>query len=118
MNDSLSRTLRQLRLSGMAETMEVRLQEALANSLSHLEFLELILQDEAVIRKQRRIERRFKAARFRDQRTLEDFDWSFNKSVKRTDIFELATCQFIKESRDVLFVGPPGVGKSHLCQAL
>jgi DNA replication protein DnaC len=118
MNESLSRTLRLLRLSGMAESLDVRLQEATVNSLSHLEFLELILQDEEAVRKQRRIERRRKAARFREQRTLEDFDWTFNKSIKRTEIFELATCRFIQEARDVLFVGPPGVGKSHLCQAL
>lgn len=118
MNESLLKTLRRLRLSGMAETLEIRLQEASGNSLTHLEFFELVLQDEQAVRKQRLIERRKKAAKFRDQKTLEDFDWSFNNSIKRNQVFELATCKFIREARDLLLVGPPGVGKSHICQAI
>lgn len=118
MNDSLCRSLRQLRLSGLAQSLEVRLQEARGNNLSHEEFLELIIQDELNIRHQRMIERRVKMAMFRDTRTLEDFDFGFNPSIKRKQIYDLATGQFIREARDVLFVGPPGVGKSHLAQAI
>jgi DNA replication protein DnaC len=118
MNDALRTSLRQLRLSGMAETLEVRLQEASGNRLSAQEFLELILKDELLVRNSRMIERRVKAAGFRDKKTLEDFDWHFNTSVKRTDMYELATGKFIREKRDCLFVGPPGIGKSHLVQAL
>jgi DNA replication protein DnaC len=118
MNDSISRTLRQLRLSGLAQSLDVRLQEATANRLSHKEFLELILQDEINIRHQRMLQRRVKTASFHDSRTLDDFDFSFNPSIKRKQIFDLATCQFVREHRDVLFLGPPGVGKSHLVQAI
>jgi len=118
MNESLVTTIKKLRLSGMLRTLEVRLQEAVGNSLSHAQFLELILTDELDIRKQRLIERRIKAASFRDLKTLEDFDFRFNPSIKRKQIYDLATCKFIQEGRDVLFVGPPGVGKSHLVQAL
>jgi len=118
MNETLRRTLRQLRLSGLADSLEVRLQEAVANRLSHQEFLELILQDEMLVRQQRLLGRRLKAASFRESRTLEDFDFSFNPSIKRKDIFDLATGQFIRERRDVLFIGPPGVGKTHLAQAI
>ena len=118
MNDSIASALRRLRLSGMAATLDVRLQEAVANSLSHEEFLELALQDEQVVRKERLLARRTKSAAFRDPRTLEDFDWSFNKTIKKNQIYELATGRFVREGRDVLFVGPPGVGKSHLSQAL
>jgi DNA replication protein DnaC len=118
MNDTIDRTLRQLRLSGLSQSLEVRVQEATANRLSHQEFLELILQDELNIRHQRLIARRVKTASFHDNRTLEDFDFSFNPSIKRKQIFDLATCQFVRERRDVLFLGPPGVGKSHLVQAI
>ena len=118
MNESLRKRLRQLRLSGLAGALDVRLQEAAGHNLSHLEFLELILQDEFNIRQQRQLARRKKCADFRDVRTLEDFDFSFNPSVKRKLIYDLAAGQFIREARDVLLVGPPGVGKSHLAQAI
>jgi DNA replication protein DnaC len=118
MNDALTKTLRQLRLSGLAQSLEVRLQEASANRLGHQEFLELILQDEMLVRQQRLLARRVKAAAFRETKTLEDFDFNFNPAIKRKPIFDLATGAFIRERRDVLLVGPPGVGKSHLAQAL
>ena len=118
MNETLAVTLRSLRLSGMAETLDVRIQEATGNGLNHEEFLELILQDEQAVRKQRLLARRLKMAAFRDKKTLEDFDWTFNRTIKRKQIFDLASCRFIKEARDVLLVGPPGVGKSHIAQAI
>ena len=114
----LNATLKQLRLSGLNQTLDVRLQEAAANRLSHAEFLELILQDELNVRQQRQMERRTKCADFRSLKTLDDFDWSFNPSIHKKDIFDLAACKFIRETKDVLFLGPPGVGKTHLAQAI
>jgi DNA replication protein DnaC len=118
MNDTLCTTLKQLRLSGLLQTLEVRLQEASSHHLNHGEFLELILQDELLVRSQRQLERRVKAACFRELKTLDDFDWAFNPSIKKKQIFDLATCQFIRQLRDVLLLGPPGVGKSFLVQAV
>ncbi len=118
MNESLQTTLKRLRLSGLLQTLEVRLQEAAGHSLNHQEFLELILQDELVVRDERLMSRRIKAAMFREQRTLEDFDFAFNPSIKKKQIFDLATGRFIREARCVLWLGPPGTGKSHLCQAI
>jgi DNA replication protein DnaC len=118
MNDTLQTTLKQLRLSGLAQSLDVRLQEAAGHQLSHVEFLELVLQDEMLVRSERLIGRRVKAALFRELKTLDHFDWSFNPSVQKKQIFDLATCRFIRENRDVLFLGPPGVGKSFLVQAL
>lgn len=118
MNDALRTTLKTLRLSGLAESLEVRLQEATGHALSHVEFLELILQDELAVRAQRQIARRVKHAMFRETKTLEDFDWPFNPSVKRKQFYDLATGRFIREARDVLILGPPGTGKSHLVQAI
>ncbi len=118
MNESLNHMLRSLRLSGLAETLEVRLHEASANRLSHAEFLELIFQDELLVRDQRKIARRVKSASFRDLKSLEEFDWNFNPSIKKSQIYELASGQFIKERRDVLLCSAPGTGKSHLVQGI
>ena len=118
MHDSLKNKLRQLRLSGLAETLEVRLQEAQANNLTYVEFLELILQDELLVRDQRKFARRVKAASFRDLKSLEEFDWTFNPNIKRSQMYELASGRFVKQRQDVLFCSPPGTGKRHLVQGI
>ncbi len=118
MNESLRGALKQLRLSGLLESLEVRLHEAAGNGLDHAEFLELILQDELLVRADRQLQRRVKAAQFRELKTLEEFDWSFNPSIKKKQIFDLAGCRFVREARDVPLIGPPGVGKSFLAQAI
>ena len=118
MSDALHTALKKLRLSGLLQSLAVRLQEAAGHNLNHREFLELIVQDELLVRADRTLNRRVKAAAFRDLKTLDDFDWSFNPSLKKKQVYDLATCRFVRETRDVLWLGPPGVGKSHLVQAL
>jgi len=118
MNNHLRSTLRQLRLSGLAASLDVRIQEAQASRLSHLEFLELILQDEVAVRDHRKLDRRTKLAQFRDLKTLDQFDWDFNTMLPRRQVFELATGKFLDEARDVLLLGPPGTGKTHIAQAI
>jgi DNA replication protein DnaC len=115
---NLDTALKQLRLSGLAGTLQLRLQEAGANRLSHAEFLELILSDELNLREQRRLSRRTQAADFRALKSLEDFDWRFNPSISRKVVYDLAAGHFVRQATDVLLVGPPGVGKTHLAQAI
>lgn len=116
-NDELDRSLRQLRLGGMADTLSVRAQQTRAESLGPLDFLGLLVHDELQRRRDRLLARRIKAAGFRDQRTLDSFDWKFN-TLDRALIFELASGRFIEQHEDVMLLGNAGVGKSHIAQAI
>lgn len=118
MRPSLEQSLRTLRLSGLAASLEVRLTEARGNHLEHEEFLELLVADELAVRASRLVDRRVRAAMFREQKSLDEFDFAFNPSIKRKQVFDLATCKFVRDKADVLLLGPPGVGKSFLAQAI
>lgn len=115
--EEIDTSLRQFRLSGMADSLTVRAQQARADSLGPLDFLGLLVHDEMERRGDRLIECRIKEADFRDKKTLDTFNWSFNK-IDRSLIFELATGKFVERHEDVLMLGNAGVGKSHLAQAL
>jgi DNA replication protein DnaC len=115
----LDRALRKLRLSGMAGTLETRLVHAQAEKMAPLDFLSTLVEDELTRRQDRLLARRIKAAGFRDaNKALDSFDFDFNKKMDRRLVFDLATCRFIEQHEDALFLGPPGTGKSHLAHAL
>jgi DNA replication protein DnaC len=115
----LQRTLRQLRCSGMAAGLEGRLLQAQAEKRAPIDFLSTLVQDELLKRQDRLLERRIKHAGFRDAgKTLDTFDFDFNKKMNRALVFELATGRFITQREDGLFLGRPGTGKSHLAQAI
>lgn len=115
----LDHALRKLRLGGMATTLEVRLLEAQSEKQAPIDLVSALVADELVRRQDRLLERRLKKARFRDaDKTLEGFDFEFNKKLPRKLIFELATGRFVERCEDVLLLGPPGTGKSHLVQAI
>ena len=115
----IDRALRQLRLSGMAATLETRILQAQSDKLPPIDFVSMLVQDELTRRQDRLVERRTKHAEFRDRgRTLDTFDFDFNKKMDRRLVFELATARFITQHEDAVFLGPPGTGKSHLAQAI
>ncbi len=114
----LNRALLKLRLGGMAKTLETRLLEAQSSALPPIDFISSLVNDELQRRADRLIERRIKLAAFRDAKTLDGFDFGFNKKMDRRMVFDLASGRFIAQHEDALFLGPPGTGKSHLAQAI
>src|SRR5579871_815469 len=115
----LQRALGQLRLGGMAAVLETRLRQAQAEAMAPIDLIASLVSDELTLRSDRLLERRRKQAAFRDpQRTLDNFDFTFNPKMNRSLVFDLATSAFIGKREDALFLGPGGTGKSHLAQAI
>lgn len=115
----LQRAMRQLRLGGMAAVLETRLRQAQAEPMAPIDLLSCLVADELTRRADRLLERRRKQAGFRDlNKTLDNFEFSFNPKMNRSLVFDLATSAFIQKREDALFLGPGGTGKSHLAQAI
>jgi DNA replication protein DnaC len=114
----LTPQLKQLRLSGILDSLETRNREAIEHQMPYPEFLALLIQDEVARREHKKFTTRLRRAGFRSQKTLEQFDFDFARNVNRALIDELATGRFIDEQVAVLIAGPCGTGKSHLAQAL
>ena len=118
MNPQLSIQLRHLRLSGMAEALPVRLEQARSAPLDHLEWLELLVGDELARRADRLFARRLKQAVIVAVKELSDFDFAFNPKIPRARLVELATARFVASHQGVLLIGPPGLGKTHAAVAI
>jgi DNA replication protein DnaC len=115
----LERSLRQLRLGGMAAVLETRLRQAQAEAMAPIDLISCLVSDELTRRSDRLLERRRKQAGFRDtNKTLDNFDFTFNPKMNRSLVFDLASSLFIQRREDALFLGPGGTGKSHLGQAI
>ena len=115
----LNLALMKLRLGGMAETLEARVLQAQSEALAPIDFLSSLVSDELTRRSDRLLARRVKQAGFRDAgKTLDTFNFDFNKKMDRRMVFELAAGRFVLQHEDALFLGPPGTGKSHIAQAL
>jgi DNA replication protein DnaC len=114
----IERALRELRLSGIADTLNTRVMQAQAAQQPFLETLGSMLQDELDRRQSRLVERRFKRCGLDERPTLVDFDWRFNPKVPRNACFELHALKFITEGANALIIGKPGTGKSHVAKAV
>ena len=115
---TLETKLRSLKLSGMLSTLEARLLQARSGELGHLEFLEVLLEDEIARREAKALFERIRRARFEEELTLEDFDFSYNPTLPAPLIRDLATLRFLERAESVLLFGAVGVGKTHVAQAL
>lgn len=116
--DELVPLLKKLRMSGVLQSLEVRVRQAVDDHLSHEEFLVRLLHDEVGRRDAKHLEQRIRRAAFESPRTLEDFDFHFNPDIPKTKVVDLATCSFVERHENVLLVGRTGTGKSHIAQAL
>ena len=114
----LTTALKQLKLSGIIDSLEARNREAIDRKLSCLDFLSLLIHDEVARREQKKLTQRLVRAHFRNQKTLESFDFDRVPNLNRAAVHDLATCRFIEEKVPVLICGPYGTGKSHVAQAI
>ncbi len=110
--------LTKLRLSGILQTLEVRDRQAIDGQWSYVEFLARLLEDEVERRSQKQLTLRLRRASVHSAKTMEGFDFGFNPGINRQQVLHLASCDFIRQKRNVLIYGPTGTGKSHLAQAL
>ena len=114
----LKSRLKDFKLSGIYSTVDERLSFAKDKSFSYQEFLELLLEDEENNRRENSYKKRYSRAKLPYQKRIEDFDFSFQPSIDRRVINDFATCQFIGQKKNIIFLGEPGVGKSHLSVAI
>jgi len=110
--------LRGLRMSGVLETLEARERQAIDGQWSYLEFLSRLLEDEIERRAQKQLVQRVRRSALNTSKTLEGFDFQFNPALNRQQILQLATCEYVRQHRNLLICGPTGVGKTHISQAL
>lgn len=114
----LETKLKSLKLSGMLDTLDLRINQAQRESLGFIQFLEFLLEDELQRRVNKKLAARIKKAHFEEQKTLEDFNFGFNPKIPAQYINDLATCQFVERKESIVLCGQVGVGKTHLAQAL
>ncbi len=110
--------LTKLRLSGILQTLEARNRQAIDGQWSYIEFLARLLEDEVQRRSQKQLALRLRRAAVNSTKTLETFDFAFNPAIGRQRVLQLASCDFVRQKRNVLICGPTGTGKTHLAQAL
>lgn len=115
----LANDLKRLRMPGMLETLEMRIQEATEGDFGYLEFFQLLVQDEIANRESNNLTKRLKAGNLSNRCTFENFDFRFNsRAFPSQTLRDLATCHFLERNANVILCGPPGIGKSHVAQAI
>lgn len=115
---AIQQKLRGFRVSGMAQALPARIEQARSEGCDYLELLERLLDDEMDKRQGTLVERRFKASKMPARHTLDQFDFAFNPSIPKRRVMDLAATRFVSDASNILMVGPPGVGKTHMAVAL
>lgn len=118
MNDLMLSRLKDLKLSGVIKTLETRNEQAIKESISYMEFFELLLSDEISNRQNNGMKKRLQKARFPQTKTLEEYQFNLQPTVNKRFIYNLATCEFVRKKENLALIGPPGTGKTHLAIAL
>lgn len=118
MNDLLLSKLKDLKLSGVIKTIDIRNEEAIKDKLSFMEFIELLINDEVLNRKNNGNTKRISKAKFPQHKSLEEYNFNYQPTVNKRFIYNLGTCEFIRKKENIAFIGPPGTGKTHLAIAL
>jgi DNA replication protein DnaC len=116
--ETIKERLKQLRLTGAVLSLDDRNQYALENKISYMDFLELLLEDEWATRQSNGYRRRLMQSKLNEQKRLDNYDFSWQPELDKKKIMDLAACRFIPEKQNVVFMGNPGVGKTHLANAL
>ena len=114
MNDSLAVKIRKLNLAGMIKTVDMRIQQAIKENLTYIEFLELLINDEHLNRGRNRRDELIRRAKFPQHKTIEEFNFTWQPSLNRQEIYGLSACEFIRRRENIAFIGLPGTGKTHL----
>ena len=118
MTDDLIAKIRKLKLAGLAKTVDMRAEQAIKESLSYVEFLELLINDEHLNRGRSRRDELIRRAKFPQHKTVEEFNFSWQPNLNRQEIYGFGTCEFIRKRQNIAFIGLPGTGKTHLSIAL
>lgn len=116
--EDLPHVLKKLRLSGVLQSLDIRVRQAADDDLDPVEFLFRLLTDEVERREAKQLQLRLNRARFEAHSSLDDFNFAFNAKIPKSKILDIASCRFLETHTNVLFIGPTGVGKSHLAQAI
>ena len=118
MNDTLKQRLNNLKLSGFVKSVDMRIEQAIKENMSFLEFLEVLVNDEMINRTTNGNAKRLHKAKFPQNKTLEEFNFSYQPSINKQSIYSLGTCEFIRKKENIAMIGPAGVGKTHLSISL
>ncbi len=116
--ENLKTKLRQFKLAGMVKSLESRNRFAIDNNITYLEFMELLMDDELVNRKANSFGKRLIKSKINTIKSIDEFDFNYQPKLNKKHILDLASCRFINENTNIVLMGKPGVGKTHLANAI